>query len=194
MAQTAKRAPKEGQARRPKPALHSPASDIGQGVILLAEDDDDQVLLIQRAFQQANFLNPLQVVTNGEEAISYLQGEGRYANRAEYPLPALVLLDLDMPRKGGLAVLQWIRQQPELRALRVVVLTCSNNSEDVTRAYQLGVNSYLVKPLDFPNFVEVTRALKGYWLWMSREPEVSRPAASPPKSETGAETSNPRSS
>ena len=149
-------------------------SDATEGVILLAEDREDEVMLLRRAFAKANFLNPLHVVSNGEEAIAYLQGEGKYSNRDEYPLPCLLLLDLKMPRKNGFEVLEWIRQQPGLSALRVVVLTGSDEMRDVNRAYQLGANSFLVKPVDFPRFVEVTQALKGYWLWMSKEPEVAR--------------------
>jgi CheY-like chemotaxis protein len=148
--------------------------EMNEGVILLAEDGEDQVMLIRRAFAKANFLNPLHVVSNGEEAIAYLEGEGKYASRDEYPLPTLLLLDLKMPRKDGFEVLEWIRQQPGLSALRVVVLTSSDEMRDVNRAYQLGANSFLVKPVDFPRFVEVTLALKGYWLWMSKEPEISR--------------------
>jgi len=147
---------------------------MSEGVILLAEDGEDQVILIRRAFAKAQLLNPLHVVSNGEEAIAYLQGEGKYSNRDEYPLPCLLLLDLKMPRKNGFEVLEWIRQQPGLSALRVVVLTGSDEMRDVNRAYQLGANSFLVKPVDFPRFVEVTQALKGYWLWMSKEPEVAR--------------------
>src|ERR1051325_11431606 len=90
-------------------------------VILLAEDREDDVLLIRRAFKKAHLLNPLHVVHDGEEAIAYLKGEGQYANRAEYPLPALLLLDLKMPRRDGFDVLTWIRQEPGLSALRVVV-------------------------------------------------------------------------
>jgi len=146
------------------------------GVILLAEDREDEVLLLRHAFAKANFLNPLQVVPNGDEAIHYLQGEGKYANRSEYPLPALVLLDLKMPRKDGFEVLQWIRQQPAMSALRVVVLTASDAIRDVNRAYQLGANSFLVKPVDFEHFVEMTKALKGHWIWMSKEPDIARPA------------------
>src|SRR5712691_12329740 len=141
-------------------------------VFLLAEDDEDHVHLIHRAFKKANLLNPLHVVRNGEEAIAYLEGVGKYANREEYPLPALLLLDLKMPRKDGFEVLRWIRQQPELKALRVVVLTASDHINDVNRAYQLGANSFLVKPVDFAHFVEVTQAVKGYWMWMSQEPEI----------------------
>src|SRR5438876_8076363 len=152
-----------------------------EAVILLAEDREDEVMLLRRAFAKANFLNPLHVVSNGEEAIAYLQGEGKYANRDEYPLPSLLLLDLKMPRKNGFEVLQWIRQQPGLSALRVVVLTASDRIQDVNQAYQLGANSFLVKPVDFPHFVEMTQALKGYWVWMSQEPDAFRPR--PPESD-----------
>ncbi len=148
--------------------------DATEGVILLAEDREDEVMLLRRAFAKANFLNPLHVVSNGEEAIAYLQGEGKYSNRDEYPLPSLLLLDLKMPRINGFEVLEWIRQQPSLNALRVVVLTASDEMRDVNRAYQLGANSFLVKPVDFAHFVEVTQALKGYWIWMSKEPQIAR--------------------
>jgi CheY-like chemotaxis protein len=147
-----------------------------QALILLVEDSETDVLLTRRAFSKANLLNPLQVVSDGEEAIAYLKGEGKYANRAEYPLPELMLLDLKLPNRNGFEVLRWIRQQPEFRALRVVVLTSSDQIRDVNQAYQLGANSFLVKPVDFEHFVQVSQAVKGYWLWMSRAPEVSRPA------------------
>jgi CheY-like chemotaxis protein len=149
-----------------------------QGLILLAEDDETDVLLTRRAFAKANLLNPLHVVSNGEEAIAYLAGDGKYANRSEYPLPDLLLLDLKMPKKNGLEFLQWIREQPELRGLRVVVLTTSDQSRDVNLAYQLGANSFLVKPVDFEHFVQISQALKGYWLWMSKAPQLSRPRRS----------------
>ena len=141
---------------------------------MLAEDQEDEVMLLRRAFAKARFLNPLHVVSNGEEAIAYLKGEGKYANREEYPMPSLLLLDLKMPRKDGFEVLQWIRQQPSLNDLRVVVLTSSDQIRDINRAYQMGANSFLVKPVDFAHFVEVTQALKGYWIWMSKEPQIAR--------------------
>src|SRR6266566_5950637 len=97
----------------------------GRGVILLAEDNEDHILLIQRAFTQAGLLNPLYVVRDGEQAIAYLKGGGEYANRDQHPLPELLLLDLKMPRKNGFEVLGWIRSDPGLRPLRVVVLTTS---------------------------------------------------------------------
>lgn len=124
-------------------------------VILLAEDEEDYVLLIQRAFAQAKIPNPLHVVWNGQEAISYLKGEGKYANREEYPLPDLFLLDLKMPRVSGFEVLQWIRSQPGLAPLRVLVLTSSDQIRDVNEAYKLGANSFLVKPMDFQDFAQL---------------------------------------
>ncbi len=145
-------------------------------LILIAEDDEEQVALIRRAFKKANLINPLHVVPNGDEVLSYLKGEGQYARGAEYPLPALLLLDLKMPRKNGFEVLQWVRQQPGLSNLRVIVLTNSEDLRDVNRAYQLGANSFLVKPVDFERFVAVIQALQGYWLWMSEAPTLGRPA------------------
>src|SRR5882762_9528893 len=143
-----------------------------QAVILIAEDREDDVLLIRRAFRRAGILNPFQVVRDGDEAIGYLQGEGQYANRAEYPLPALMLLDLKMPRTDGFEVLKWVRQQPELAGLRVIVLTSSSDIRDINKAYELGANSFLVKPMDFQNFVEMTRFLQGHWLQTSKAPQI----------------------
>ena len=144
-------------------------------VILLAEDDENQVLLTRRAFQQAGLLNPLIAVEDGDQAVAYLKGEGKYDNREEFPLPALLLLDLKMPNKDGFEVLTWIRQQPTLSALRVVVLTTSDRILDVNRAYQLGANSFLTKPIDFRDFVQLTVSIRGHWLWLSKAPEIARP-------------------
>jgi len=148
-----------------------------QAVILLAEDRDDDVALIRRAFLKANIINPLFVVRDGEEAMYYLSGEGKYANREEYPLPDLLLLDLKMPRMDGFELLRWVRQQPGLKALRIVVLTSSEEVRDVNEAYQLGANSFLVKPMDFEHFVKVSQALRGYWLWLNKTPETFRPGS-----------------
>ena len=146
-----------------------------QAVILLAEDREDDILLIRRAFQKAYVNNPLHVVKDGEEAISYLSGEGKYSNRAEFPLPDLMLLDLKMPRVDGFEVLEWIRKQPGLASLRVVVLTASDHLRDVNRAYKLGANSFMVKPVDFEDVVHMSRFLTVYWLDMSTTPESFRP-------------------
>ncbi len=144
-------------------------------IILLAEDDEDHILLIRRAFKQAGLLNPLYVVRNGEETIAYLEGNGAYSNRADYPLPALLLLDLKMPKKNGFEVLEWIRAHAGFGSLRVVVLTTSEEVRDVNLAYQLGANSFLTKPAEFTQLVSIICALQGYWLWMSKAPEISRP-------------------
>jgi len=146
-----------------------------RNVILLAEDNEDHVLLIRRAFRQARVMNPFHVVHNGEEVLNYLKGAGVYANRAEYPLPDLLLLDLKMPRKNGFEVLEWIRSQDSLRAMRVVVLTTSSELQDVNRAYQLGANSFLVKPGDFQQIVSLVQTLNTYWIRLDQAPEVTRP-------------------
>jgi len=142
-----------------------------RALFLLVEDDEDQIALVRRAFRKANIVNPLQVVKSGQEAMVYLEGAGPYSNRDEFPLPKLVLLDLKMPGINGFDVLRWIRQQPALRALRVIVLTASNEIRDVNLAYQLGANSFLVKPVDFNDFVQLTQAIQGYWIWLSKAPE-----------------------
>jgi CheY-like chemotaxis protein len=135
-----------------------------QAVILLAEDREDDIVIMQRAFAQTDFPGLLFAVRNGEEAIAYLQGATPYENRAEYPLPVLLLLDLKMPRKDGFEVLTWIRQQSYLVALRVIVLTSSEENSDLKLAYELGANSFLAKPTKFEEVIELTRFINGFWL------------------------------
>jgi CheY-like chemotaxis protein len=144
-------------------------------VILVVEDREDDILLIRKAFDKTSLLNPIKIVRDGEEALAYLSGEGKYANRDEYPLPALVLLDLKLPRMDGFEVLTWIRQREGIRGLPVVVLTSSNQLRDVNRAYDLGANSFFVKEFDFQSSVDLTRLLQRYWLQKALKPETSRP-------------------
>lgn len=146
--------------------------------ILLAEDSDDHVTLIKRAFVQARFLNPIRVVPDGVQTIAYLAGEGKYADRTQYPFPGLLLLDLKMPNKDGFEVMEWIREQPAVRGLRVVVLTTSDRIFDVKRAYDLGASSFLTKPLDLRDFILLGPAIKGFWVWSNDPP-------------SGVQTSNP---
>src|SRR5215813_6909592 len=148
-------------------------------VILLAEDREDDVVIIRRAFLQGRILNPLYVVRDGEEVISYLSGEGKYSNRAEYPLPELVLLDLKLPKLDGFEVLRWLRTQPALSGLRVVVLSSSESIQDVNLAYALGANSFLVKPTDFNEFVEMSSFINDYWFVLRRAPRASQNDAGP---------------
>ena len=141
---------------------------MSKGTILLAEDDPNDVILFQRAMERASLsVDSLKVVRDGEKAISYLSGQGLYADRDLYPLPALLLLDLKMPRKSGPEVLSWIRKQPQFRYLIVVFLTSSNSSDDVRLAYEAGANSYLVKPVEFTEMVEMIRHVTFYWLEMN---------------------------
>jgi CheY-like chemotaxis protein len=137
------------------------------------EDDPNDVLLIQRAFDKARILNPLQTVGNGDDAVAYLAGEGSFADRQRHPFPVLVLLDLKLPRRSGLEVLEWIRGQVGLKRLPVVVLTSSKETTDVNQAYDLGANSYLVKPVGFDSLLELVKSLEVYWLILNQKPDVS---------------------
>src|SRR2546423_3238533 len=150
-----------------------------QSVILLVEDLEDDILLIRRAFAAAKLRNPLQIVRDGEEAMAYLLGTAKYSNRDEYPLPDLVLLDLKMPRMDGFGLLRWIRNQPEFKAMCVIVLTSSEDIYDVNRAYELGANSFLVKPLEFINYPSILHTLQSFWLKHSRKPQLTRPPDRP---------------
>ena len=140
--------------------------------ILLVEDNPDDVLLLQRAFRKANLMNPVQVVPDGQAAIDYLSGAAPYDDRSRYPIPALVLLDLKLPKRNGHEVLQWIRAQPGLRRLPVAVLTTSRESPDINRAYDLGANSYLAKPVDFDALIEMVKTLQLYWMILNERPDV----------------------
>ena len=147
----------------------------GEPIILLAEDGEDDVLMFQRAFRDFGFGSVVHVVEDGEQAIDYLKGEGKYGNRAEYPLPTLLLLDLKMPRTNGFEVLEWVRHEPSLRGLLIVVLTTSDRTVDINRAYQLGANSFLTKPLDLTEFRLMIESLRTYWLTFNRPPTTERP-------------------
>jgi DNA-binding response OmpR family regulator len=141
--------------------------------ILLVEDNPRDVLLIQRAFRKANVTVPLQVVEDGEVAVRYLSGEEPYTDRDRYPLPVLILLDLKLPRKSGAEVLAWLRQQPALKRLPVVVLTSSKEYADINHIYDLGGNAYMVKPVAFDNLVEIVKALNLHWIILNEKPQVN---------------------
>jgi CheY-like chemotaxis protein len=133
-------------------------------VILLVEDSEDDVYLIRRAIKNALITNPVKLVRDGEEAVAYLKGEGKFANRTKYPFPSLVLLDLGLPKMDGLSVLRWIREQREFNLMRVVVLTNSLHMNDTKAAYAAGANSFLIKPTDFQESVRLMIAMAGQYL------------------------------
>jgi len=147
-------------------------------VVLIAEDNEDDVLMLRRAFDQLCFGGSIQFVHDGEQAIAYLAGEGRFAARSEFPMPDFLLLDLKMPRKNGFDVLEWIYARPELVQLRTIVLTTSDDLREVSRAYQLGAASFLVKPVDFSEFKDTIQALTSYWLSRNRHAPLRRPERS----------------
>jgi CheY-like chemotaxis protein len=135
----------------------------GLPLILLVEDNPDDVLLARRAVKKAALPVSMQVAGDGDEAVAYLGGQGQFGDRGRHPLPALVLLDLKLPKRSGLEVLRWIRSQPELATTPVVVLTSSSEDEDIQKAYALGANSYLQKPVAFNGLVQLLGVLELYW-------------------------------
>ncbi len=139
--------------------------------ILLAEDDPNDVLLTQIALRKARLANPLQVVRDGEEAIAYLTGDGLYADRSRYPLPMLLLLDLKMPKVTGFEVLDWLRKQPILSRLPVAVMSSSEHDPHIARAYELGADSYLIKPPDAEALLGLVQRLHAFWLIVNEGPQ-----------------------
>jgi CheY-like chemotaxis protein len=136
--------------------------------LLLVEDNEDDVFLMTRALKGSGIELPLRTVPDGRLALEYLAGTGPYSNRAEYPLPALVFLDIKLPQMSGFEVLRWMRSQPELRRIVVIVLTSSNHPGDVHQAYEVGANSYVVKPASYEQLFEFTKAFKDYWISWNR--------------------------
>ena len=131
--------------------------------ILQVEDDPNDVFLLQHAMRKVGLTHPVQVASDGQEAIDYLKGAGKFADRETYPLPCLILLDLKLPYVMGLDVLKWIRQQPGT-AFPVVMLTASAEDGDISAAYRLGANAFLTKPSEARKLEEIVRAIKDFWL------------------------------
>ena len=142
--------------------------------ILLVEDDANDRYFFERAVKKAELTDALQVARDGHEAICYLSGTGDFADRARFPLPPLIVLDLSLPLKHGLEVLKWLRANRETQTTIVIVLTSSNADIDVDEAYRSGANSYLVKPSDPTAMSEIAAVIKTYWLGMNRLPPLGR--------------------
>jgi CheY-like chemotaxis protein len=141
--------------------------------ILLVDDSENDLDLMTIAFKKAEFNNPLQQVRNGEEAIAYLKGEGVYSDRNAHPMPAVMLLDLNMPMKNGFDVLEWVRTQPSLKRMTVIILSASTRIEDIERAFDLGANSFLVKPSALDQLVTMSSRLRD-WLEINHFPPLNQ--------------------
>jgi CheY-like chemotaxis protein len=133
--------------------------------ILLAEDNEDDILLMQRAFQKIDAKPAIQVVRNGEEAIRYLEGEGEFADRKSFPFPALIISDLNMPRKDGFDLIKWLRAHPECFVIPIVVLTTSEPDGRIREAYRLGANACMRRPSTFDELLKLLRITTEFWQW-----------------------------
>jgi CheY-like chemotaxis protein len=156
--------------------INEPSSNLGRSnrpPILVAEDSEDDLMILRLAWQKSGLGYPMQVAKNGAEAIEYLKGEGRFADRGAFSLPRLLLLDLNMPRTNGFEVLSWIRSKPGLKRSWVMVLSSSRDPKDIDRAYDLGANAYVVKPGHFDELVTFLRGLEGWWMKVSQSPNLS---------------------
>lgn len=142
--------------------------------ILLVEDSEDNVFLVRHAMQKAGISARLEVATSGEQAIEYLGGTNGYSDWKQFPLPAIVLLDLKMPGMSGFDVLKWIRQHPGLKALRVAMLTSSEMPSEIRMAHDLGANIFLTKPVQLERLVQIMKTLNEHWLQQAQSPAVTR--------------------
>lgn len=131
--------------------------------ILVAEDDENDVLLLKRAFVKSGFSGKFVIVADGEEALEYLQGTGNYIDRQRHPFPSLILTDLKMPKRNGFEILSWLLQHPEWSLIPSIVLTSSPTEEDINKAYRLGANSYFVKPPDIEQLQNLVKDICHYW-------------------------------
>lgn len=138
--------------------------------ILLVEDNPDDVELALHALRMHNLANDIEVARDGAEALDYIFRTGSYADRPLEPLPRLILLDLKLPKIGGLEVLERVKSDPRTRSIPVVVLTSSRQERDIIESYQLGVNSYITKPVDFEQFIQAVYTLGLYWLLLNEPP------------------------
>ena len=132
-------------------------------VVLMAEDDEHDIVATKRAWKKHNIANPLYVVNDGEECLDFLHRRGPYADPAKAPRPGILLLDIKMPKMDGLTVLEHVRQDGEFRRLPVIILTTSKREEDQLRSYDLGANAFIVKPVGFENFSEAVRTIHLFW-------------------------------
>ncbi len=135
----------------------------GSFAVLLAEDNEHDIIATKRAWKKHHIANPLYIVKDGEECLDFLHQRGKYGEAGTTPRPGILLLDINMPKMDGLSVLKHIREDGKLRHLPVVILTSSKDEEDRFKSYHLGVNAYIVKPVGFENFSEAVRTINLFW-------------------------------
>lgn len=151
------------------------AYTVPQRRILIADDSSDDLFLLKRAFATAGIINPVSEVRSGREAIAYIKGEGRFADREQYPTPGILLLDLHMPDGDGFTVLEWLRNKHGSNGLLVIVLSRVDEIKNINRAYALGANSFLTKPGEKAELEGLIRSFKDYWLLRNRPPVPTDP-------------------
>lgn len=139
--------------------------------ILVVEDNRDDAEMALRAFKKNNLTNDIMVVGDGEEALDFIYAKGKFQDRKDERHPKIILLDLKLPKVDGLEVLKVLKENPETRMIPVVVLTSSKEERDMVESYRLGVNSYIIKPVDFDKFIEAVREVGLYWLLLNQQPE-----------------------
>ena len=139
-------------------------------IVLSVEDNPDDQVILEKAFRKAGLPNVLRSVGDGEAATTYLVGSAPFEDRSRYPRPTLILLDLKLPKKSGLSVLEWVRSLPEFRTIPVIILTSSMEPSDLRRAYELGVTSYMVKPTGFDEMLALIKGITTYWFGLNKWP------------------------
>jgi len=141
--------------------------------VMLVEDDENDVILVKHTFKKAQINNPLQIVTDGAEAVEYLKGKGKYEDRERWPLPELIVLDIKMPRLSGFEVLEWVKGNGgPLRRIPIVIVSGSDNPDDINRAYELGAKAYMVKPMDSRGVEHLFQSITHYWGLECAKPEL----------------------
>lgn len=143
-------------------------------IILIADDDEEDRMLLKDAFEESHLLNEIYFVDDGEELTDYLYRKGQYTNPLLSPRPGMILLDLNMPKKDGREALREIKANPELRTIPIIILTTSRAEEDIIRSYDLGVNSFITKPVTFKSLIEVVQMLGRYWLEIVELPDIKQ--------------------
>lgn len=152
------------------PGPHTNMAGVDTSVILAAEDHPDDALLLQMALNRCGASNRFVVVPTSEQAMEYFDGKGRYADRGAFPLPRLTFINLRLPQTGGIALVRWIRQQPALSGVALIVLTGSSHPPDVRDAYAAGANGFIVKPNSIDDLIKMIKTTVDFWLHVTRLP------------------------